>query len=106
VGSGLDLKIEVETVQRQDAPDPTPIDAPVVLALKRAIKRVTGREGTPMGIGGGTVAAFFRKYGFPAVVWSTCGETAHQPNESCLISDILTDAKVFASVFLDEAIKG
>ena len=106
VGSGLDLKIEVETVQCQDAPDPTPIDAPVVLALKRAIKRVTGREGTPAGIGGGTVAAFFRKYGFPAVVWSTCGETAHQPNESCLISDILTDAKVFASVFLDDGNEG
>ena len=101
IGSELDLKIHLETIQRQEAPKPTPVDSPVVLALKRAIKRVTGRDGKPMGIGGGTVAAFFRKYAFPAVVWSTCADTAHQPNESCLIGDILTDAKVFAALYLD-----
>lgn len=102
IGSELDLKIEVETIQRQEAPKPTPVESPVVSALKRAIKLVTGRHGEPMGIGGGTVAAFFRKYGLPAAVWSTCADTAHQPNESCLIPDILTDAKVFAALYLDD----
>jgi len=106
IGSELDLKIELETVQRQEAPAPTPIDSPVILALKRAIKVVTGRDAEPMGIGGGTVAAFFRKYGLPAVVWSTCADTAHQPNESCLIPDILTDAKVFAALYLDDDKRG
>lgn len=101
IASELDLEIQLETIQRQDAPEPTAADAPVVLALKRAIRTVTGQDGKPMGIGGGTVAAFFRKYGLPAAVWSTCADTAHQPNESCSISDILTDAKVFASVYLD-----
>jgi len=100
IGNNRGLKIQWETVQRQEAPEPTPLDSPVVVALARAIKEVTGREAKPMGIGGGTVAAFFRKYGFPAAVWSTSADTAHQPNESCLISDILSDAKVFASVYL------
>jgi len=95
------LSIDWETVQRQEAPQPTPPDSPVVRALTRAIKEVSGREAKPMGIGGGTVAAFFRKCGFPAAVWSTSADTAHQPNESCDISDILRDAKVFASVYLN-----
>ncbi len=102
IGSELDLEIRLETIQRQDAPEPTPADSPVVLALKRAIKRVTGHDGEPTGIGGGTVAAFFRKYGLPAAVWSTCADTAHQPNESCRIPDILSDAKVFTALYLGD----
>jgi succinyl-diaminopimelate desuccinylase len=102
IASELDLEIRLDTIQRQEAPEPTPVDSPVVLALKRAIRRVTGRNGEPMGIGGGTVAAFFRKYGLPAAVWSTCEDTAHQPNESCRIPDILTDAKIFAALYLDD----
>jgi len=102
IASELDLEIKLDTIQRQEAPEPTPVDSPVVLALKRAIRGVTGREGTPMGIGGGTVAAFFRKYGLPAAVWSTCADTAHQPNESSRIPDILTDAKILAALYLDE----
>jgi succinyl-diaminopimelate desuccinylase len=54
-----------------------------------------------MGIGGGTVAAFFREAGLPAAVWSTCADTAHQPNEFCLISHVITDAKVFATIYQD-----
>ena len=57
-----------------------------------------------MGIGGGTVAALFRQQGLPAAVWSTCPDTAHQPNEYCLISDIIRDTKVFAALYLDETI--
>ena len=55
-----------------------------------------------MGIGGGTVAAFFRRAGLPAAVWMTQTDTAHQPNEYCLISNIMTDAKVFACLYLNE----
>ena len=102
IGRERGLEIEWDIIQRQEAPDPTPADSPVVVALSKAIREVTGREARPMGIGGGTVAAFFRKSGLPAVVWSTSSDTAHQPNESCLISDILSDAKVFASVYLQD----
>lgn len=98
----LDLSIRVEPVYRQDAANMTSVDAQVVDALARAIKAVTGSEAKPMGIGGGTVAAFFRKAGLPAAVWSTMPDTAHQPNEYCLISNIITDTKVFACLYLNE----
>jgi succinyl-diaminopimelate desuccinylase len=101
VAGELDLSISVEPVHRQDAINPTSEDAPVVKALIAAIKEVTGLDATPMGIGGGTVAAFFRKVGLPAAVWMTMPDTAHQPNEYCLISNIMNDAKVFASLYLN-----
>ncbi|MCD6295857.1 MAG: M20 family metallo-hydrolase [Deltaproteobacteria bacterium] len=102
IGTELGLQIDVEPVYRQDATVPTSPDVPVVKALAGAIKRVTGKEAKPMGIGGGTVAAFFRRAGLPAAVWCTVSDTAHQPNEYCLISNILTDAKIFASLYLDD----
>lgn len=95
-----DLSIEMETYYRQDATEPTSADAPVVKALTRAIKEVTGLDAEPMGIGGGTVAAFFRRAGFPVAVWLTQSKSAHQPNEYCLISNVMRDAKVFATLFM------
>jgi succinyl-diaminopimelate desuccinylase len=65
------IRIDTDPVFSLDAPEPTPVDAPVVNALKEAIKRVTGKDAEPMGIGGGTVAAFFRKEVLTAAVWST-----------------------------------
>jgi succinyl-diaminopimelate desuccinylase len=102
VSRRLGLNISVTTEYRQDAAEPTPDDAPVVRGLAKAIRRVKGREARPMGIGGGTVAAFFRKACLPAAVWSTVADTAHQPNEYCRIRDILDDAKVFACLYMDE----
>jgi succinyl-diaminopimelate desuccinylase len=102
VAGQLDLSVEVEPYYRQDATAATPSDAPVVVALKEAVKRVTGREAQPMGIGGGTVAAFFRKAGLPAAVWITEPDTPHQPNEYCLISNLISDAKVFAYLYLGD----
>ena len=101
VAQELSLSIMVEPVYRQDAINPTPEDAPVVKALIEAIRRVTGMDAKPMGIGGGTVAAFFRKAGLPAAVWMTMSDSAHQPNEYCLISNIMNDAKVFACLYLN-----
>lgn len=99
--SELGLQVEVEVVHMEEAADPTPDDAPVVKALQGAVKRVTGRQAMPAGIGGGTVAALFRKAGLPAAVWMTARDTAHQANEFCLISDVLSDAKVFACLFTE-----
>ena len=99
VAAELELHMELKSEHRHDAPLPTPATAPVVAALKKAVMNITGREAKPMGIGGGTVAAFFREAGLPAAVWSTCPDTAHQPNEYCLISQVITDAKVFAAIY-------
>ena len=90
----------VEVVQRQDAAPPTPVDAPVVGALKAAVKEVYDVEARPMGIGGGTVAAFIRKKGFGAAVWACMDETMHGPNEYCILDNLLGDAKVFAHLVL------
>jgi succinyl-diaminopimelate desuccinylase len=63
------------------------------------MKELRGRRPKPMGIGGGTVAAYFRRAGIPAAVWGTMAETAHSPDEYCLIKNILDDAKIFAHIF-------
>jgi succinyl-diaminopimelate desuccinylase len=102
VASELQVIIQMEPVYRQEATAPTSTSAPVVQALKKAIKEVKGLDAKPMGIGGGTVAAFFRRAGLPAAVWSTESDTPHQPDEYCLISNIMADAKVFATIFLEE----
>ncbi len=90
------VRMEYETVQRQDAAPATPPDAEVVTRLQAAIQAVYGVQAKPAGIGGGTVAAFLRKRGFQAAVWETCQHSAHQPNERAIVSDQLRDAQVLA----------
>jgi succinyl-diaminopimelate desuccinylase len=97
------VRMEIRYPHSVSAPPATAADAPVVLALKQAIREVTGREGKPTGIGGGTVAAILRSAGFPAVCWQTIEDTAHSVNESCVIANVLNDAKVFAHLFLQSA---
>jgi succinyl-diaminopimelate desuccinylase len=96
------VKITMEEMQRASAAPPTPPRAAVVLALEKAVREVYGVEGKPMGIGGGTVAALFRRAGFEAACWARLDETAHQPNEYCIIDNMIGDAKVFAHVMLQE----
>jgi len=96
------VKIDIETPQMEVAAPPTAPDAPVCKAIARAMKDLRKSRTKSMGIGGGTVAKYFREAGFPAVVWSTMDETAHSPDEYCLISNILEDAKVFGHVFMQD----
>ncbi len=98
------FKVKIELIENQKAPaaPPTPATAPVVSALKEAIKIVYNRDAKPKGIGGGTVAALFRQAGFNAACWAKLDETAHQPNEYCIIDNMLGDAKVFAHIFLQD----
>ena len=98
----FDVSIDIVPVQAVEAPPPTDRDAPVVKALATAIRKVYGVNATPGGIGGGTVAAHLREKGYPAAVWSRLGGLAHQPNENCVISNMIGNAKVFARLFLSE----
>jgi len=102
IESRFNVKITIEEQQKASAAPPTPVNAPVVKALEKAIKAVYGKDGKAMGIGGGTVAALFRREGFEAACWSRLDETAHQPNEYCIIDNMVGDAKVFAHIFLQE----
>jgi succinyl-diaminopimelate desuccinylase len=94
------VRIGIETVQRASSPA-TPADSPLVGALKRAIRDVYRVEGRTVGVGGGTVGAFLRLKGIQTVVWSRISETAHMPNEHCLVSNMVGDCAVMAALMLD-----
>lgn len=96
----FEVKVAREAVQREPAAPPTSTDAPVVAALRRAVSAVYGVEARAEGIGGGTVAAYIRRAGFPAVVWARMDETMHAADEYVLIPNLLGDAKVFAFLAL------
>jgi succinyl-diaminopimelate desuccinylase len=91
----------VEEVERSE-PSFTDPESEIVRRIKRAVKLLRGKEAKPMGIGGGTCAAYLRRAGLQAVVWMTTEETAHQPDEYCVIDNMVEDAKVMASLVLDE----
>lgn len=71
-------------------------DAPVVRLYSQALRAVYGVEPRLVGIGGGTVGAFLRRAGHPVVVTGKNMFTAHQPNEFCVIDNMVGDARVFA----------
>ncbi len=96
------VSVEVQPVQRASSP-PTPANAPIVAALARAIRDVYGVEARTVGVGGGTVGAFLRQIGIPTVVWGRLEEAAHQPNEYCLLSNLMGDAAVMAHLMLAES---
>jgi succinyl-diaminopimelate desuccinylase len=100
VAKEFDVTVKIEPVQELESAPPTSPEAPVVKELVQAIRRVYNRDAKAQGIGGGTVAAFFRRAGLPAVVWMTVSQTAHQPNEFCLLTNLVGDAQVLAHVFL------
>jgi len=93
--------VDIQTVQRTSSP-PTASDAPIVAALKRAVKEVYGVDGRTVGVGGGTVGAFLRKIGIPTVIWGKLGNAAHQPNEFCLLPNLMGDALVMARLMMGE----
>jgi len=91
--------VTIETTELQAAQSPaTPIHAPVVQKLSQAIKEVHGVTAKTIGIGGGTVGAELRAAGYDCAVWSTMDETAHQPNEYCLLKNIVCDAETIAFI--------
>ncbi|MDR0550699.1 MAG: M20 family metallo-hydrolase [Spirochaetaceae bacterium] len=94
------VQIELSLAQTHESPA-TGVDAPLVLALSREIQAVYGGKARPVGIGGGTVAAFLRNVGIDAAVWSRLDDTAHQPDEYALLDNIISDAKVMAGLMLN-----
>jgi succinyl-diaminopimelate desuccinylase len=89
-------KITIEILQKQASPETNDANSEAAKLLKQAIRESRGLNARVGGVGGGTCAAFFRKAGFPAVVWSTIDEVAHQQNEYSKVDNMVNDAKVFA----------
>ncbi|OPZ79671.1 MAG: Succinyl-diaminopimelate desuccinylase [Actinobacteria bacterium ADurb.Bin444] len=100
VAGDFGATIDVNYTNENPAAPPTAADAPVVLAVAEAVRQVRGVEPKIVGIGGGTVAAEFRRRGIPAVAWSTCDAVAHQPNEYSVIDNMVSDALVLAHLFV------
>ncbi len=92
-------KINLSIIQRADAAPRTPTDSEIVVRLVKAVKAVRGVDVHPMGIGGGTCAAPFRRIGIEAAVWSTVPGLAHDANEYANVKDLVADAKVYALLF-------
>ena len=88
-------RISYEIIQKEQAPMPTSETARVVLELRKVIRELRNAEPSTVGIGGGTCAAFFRRLGYDAIVWSTTvPEVAHQADEYVVIPHILMDRDV------------
>lgn len=94
------VKVLVETIIN-DSSKPTDKNAPIVKLVAQHVKAVYHNQPKVQGVGGGTVAAYLRNAGFPAVVYSKLDETMHQPNEYSSIKNTMGDAKVFALVAMD-----
>ena len=91
--------VQVELIIDDSTESPaTPVDAEVVTMLSKAIEKVHGKKTQTIGIGGGTVAAPLRQAGFNALVWSTLDDMAHQPNEYCIMKNLIDDTQVLAAL--------
>jgi len=97
---------EYHIVQKEQAAPATPKEAEIVTRLLPAVHSVYGGSPRPMGVGGGTVAAYLRRAGLDAAVWATWTPNAHQPNERSLIKYNIGDAQVIAKVLFDGVLKG
>lgn len=91
------VRILLDIVQADESPA-TLDSAPIVRLLSAAVEKVHGIQTRVIGIGGGTVAAPLRNAGYSAVVWSTLNDMAHQPNEYCLVKNLVSDAQVMAAL--------
>lgn len=98
IEAAYNVTIELSDVQTEPAAPATPVDSEVVTKLSAAIASVTGETAIPMGIGGGTVAAFLRHRGLQAAVWGKLIPNPHTPNEHSRISATIDEAKVFVSM--------
>ena len=96
------VEVKVETVQMAQAAPPTSPDAPVVRMLANAVREVYGGEPFTRGIGGGTVAALFRRRGIPAVVWGRNEGRAHKPDEYSVIANMVGNAVVYVHLMGQE----
>ena len=94
---------QYDIVQKEQAAPATPKDAEIVTRVVQAVRSVYGGNPRPMGVGGGTVAAYLRRFGLDAAVWATWTPNAHQPNERSLIKNNIGDAQVMAAALFDGA---
>ena len=92
------VKVTYTTPQFAESPA-TPVEAPVAQKLAQALKAVHNIDAKFIGIGGGTVGGELRCEGYNAVVWSTLDDQAHQPNEYCIVDNLIKDGETLVELF-------
>lgn len=97
------VKFTLEVVHASPVAPITPKDNEAVRRLCTGIRSVYHIAPYCYGAGGGTVAACFRRKNLPAVAWASIPPTAHIANEYTLISKIIGDAQVMATMLFDAA---
>ncbi len=100
IADRFQVEARVEEHLRNESPNSTAADAPVVVALAQAVQEVYGVQARPNGIGGQTVATFFRRKGLSAAVWEKVLNTAHAPNERISVDNLIGNTKVFARMMI------
>lgn len=100
IGERFGTEVTIEEFLRSESPHGTPADSPVVVELAQAVQEVYGVQPRPYGIGGQTVATFFRKRGLAAAVWEKIEGWAHAPNERIRIDNLVGNMKVFARMMI------
>ena len=92
------VKINYSLVQKVESKK-TPEDASIVKILSNTIKETHNQDTKIIGISGGTVAGHLRRNGIDCVVWSTLDSMAHNPNEYCIIKNMIKDSITLAMIF-------
>ncbi len=93
-------KIDLEIVNREDAPQPTSKDSEVVKILSKTIKNELKVKPRIVAIGGGTVAKPLRAAGFETAVWRIEDNVSHQANEYVKISALKGMVKVLRNMYI------
>lgn len=96
------VKIEVTPYQKEQAPPNTKTTSEIYTLLSKAVKTVLNKDAVPVGIGGGTCAAFFRRKGINAVVWGiSVDDTYHKPDEYVVVDNVVKAAEVEEAMLYD-----
>lgn len=99
------VRVAVDIAHLAPAAPATSPQSEIARRTLAGIRAVYGVEARCIGVGGGTVAAPLRRAGFSAAVWASLPPTAHIADEYTLVSKILGDAQVMATLLFgsDEA---
>jgi succinyl-diaminopimelate desuccinylase len=86
----------VENMQQDLKPLYYPINSPLIRTLTRVYNNETGRNDTPIAIGGGTYAKDMRNIVASGPIMPGQEEVEHQPNEYIAIDQLVNIAKIYA----------
>lgn len=94
------VNVKMSFPQQVIAPPPTSRDSGIVKKLEESIRSVLNSEPRLIGIGGGTVASFFRRKELPVAVWAKMDEVAHSPNEYIKFEDMYINSAITADLMM------